>query len=227
MEWIARGIEQFQRNVYPERRDLFESLANGQSPQVLFITCSDSRVDPNLITQAQPGEIFHLRNAGNIVPTYGEGGGCGEAATIEYALSALGIRNVVVCGHTDCGAMTALLHPKKVEDLPAVSGWLKHSESARRIALAHASADEASRKKMVIEQNVLAQLVHLQTHPAAAALLASGELNLFGWVYEIATGRVLAYSPESKRFEPLHCEFRAVPGLVTCVPEFAVANQAR
>jgi carbonic anhydrase len=223
MDWIARGIEQFQRNVYPEHRDLFESLANGQSPQVLFITCSDSRVDPNLITQAQPGEIFHLRNAGNIVPTYNDGGGA-EAATIEYALNALGIRNIVVCGHTDCGAMTALMYPNKVADLPAVSGWLKHSESARRIALAHSAPDEASRKKMVIEQNVLAQLVHLQTHPAAAALLAAGQLNLFGWVYEIASGRVLAFSPDSKRFEPLRCDFRALPGLVTCVPEIAAVT---
>jgi carbonic anhydrase len=223
MDWIARGIERFQRNVYPERRDLFESLANTQSPQVLFITCSDSRVDPNLITQAQPGEIFHLRNAGNIVPTYNDGNGA-EAATVEYALNALGIRNIVVCGHTDCGAMTALLYPKRVEDLPAVSGWLKHSESARRIALAHSAPDEAARKKMVIEQNVLAQLVHLQTHPAAAALLAAGQLNLFGWVYEIASGRVMAFSPESKQFEPLHCEFRAVPGIVTCVPHFTAAT---
>ena len=221
MEWIARGIDHFQRNVFPARRDLFEALANGQNPQVLFVTCSDSRVDPNMLTHAEPGELFHLRNAGNIIPAYGDGYGA-EAATIEYALNALGIRNIVVCGHTDCGAMKGLLHPEKLGDLPAVTGWLKNSESARRIALSsHAGHDESSRMRALIEQNVLAQLVHLQTHPSVAALLATRELNLYGWVYEIATGRVMAYSPDVRRFEAVHAEqFKPGEGMVACVPEF-------
>jgi carbonic anhydrase len=212
MQWIAKGIEQFQHNVYPARRDLFEALANGQNPEVLFITCSDSRVDPNMITQAGPGELFHLRNAGNIVPTYSDGQGA-EASTIEYALSALGIRNIVVCGHTDCGAMKALLHPEKVDGLPAVANWLKHAESARRIvASSDAYPDERSRVRALIEQNVLAQLLHLQTHPVVATRLAAGELSLFGWVYEIATGHVHAFNSDTRRFEPLRHDFSAVPG---------------
>jgi carbonic anhydrase len=212
MQWIAKGIEQFQHNVYPARRDLFEALANGQNPEVLFITCADSRVDPNLITQAPPGQLFHLRNAGNIVPSYQDGQGA-EACTIEYAVSALGIRNIVVCGHTDCGAMKALLHPEAVAGLPAVARWLKHAESARRIVEENNGyVDERSRVRALIEQNVLAQLLHLQTHPAVATRLAAGEMSLFGWVYEIATGKVHAFNADTRRFEPLRHDFNAVPG---------------
>jgi carbonic anhydrase len=212
MDWLAKGIENFQRSVFPNQRDLFESLAQGQTPQVLFITCSDSRVDPNLITGSKPGELFHLRNAGNIVPPYGDGRSA-EAATIEYAVQALGIRNIVVCGHTDCGAMKGLLHPEKVADLEAVSGWLRHSESARRVVItAHADKDETTRIRALIEQNVLAQLLHLQTHPAVAARLAAREMSLFGWVYDIGTGGVCTYRSQSAKFETLRSE---VPSVLT------------
>jgi carbonic anhydrase len=214
MEWITKGVEQFQSNVFPGEQLLFESLAKQQNPQVLFITCADSRICPNLITQARPGQIFHLRNAGNIVPAYGTGHGA-EAATIEYAVSALGIPNIIVCGHSDCGAMKGLLHPEAVKSMPAVGQWLQQCEAARRVAV-QGGGPEHDQLHRLIEQNVLAQLLNLQTHPSVAARLASGQTHLFGWVYEIGTGSILSYRPESRRFEPMCQDLNAVPGLFSC-----------
>ena len=132
MQKLIDGLHDFQRNVFGHRREFFERLAHGQSPEVLFITCSDSRINPNLITQTQPGELFIIRNAGNIVPPHGPIPG-GEAATIEFAVSGLGVKDIVVCGHSHCGAMQALLDPSKVASMPCVSGWLVHGEATRRI----------------------------------------------------------------------------------------------
>lgn len=128
MEKLIRGIHEFQSTHFSPQRELFQRLAGGQRPDALFITCSDSRIDPSLLTQTKPGELFILRNAGNIVPPYGAANG-GEGATIEYAIRALGIRDIIVCGHTHCGAMQGLLQPEALEDLPAVRSWLSHAEA--------------------------------------------------------------------------------------------------
>src|SRR5215467_14181255 len=129
---LVAGVHQFQNNVFANQRKFFERLAKTQSPPGLFITCSDSRVNPNLITQTEPGELFILRNAGNIVPPYGAAAG-GEGATIEYAVSVLRVRHVILCGHSHCGAMHALLHSDKARDLPAVRAWFAQAEATRRI----------------------------------------------------------------------------------------------
>src|SRR5947209_1011259 len=113
MQKLVEGVHHFQANIFSPQRELFERLADGQSPVALFITCSDSRINPNLLTQTEPGELFILRNAGNLVPPYGAGPG-GEAATVEFATAALGIRDIIVCGHSHCGAMRALLAPAKL-----------------------------------------------------------------------------------------------------------------
>src|SRR5271163_1249151 len=131
MQKLIQGIHQFQGNGFLPLQGLFEKLAKGQNPETLFITCSDSRIDPNLLTQAKPGDLFILRNAGNIIPPHGAGGG-GEAATIEFAAAALGVKDIIVCGHSHCGAMRGLLHPEELRDLPTVSAWLSHAEATRR-----------------------------------------------------------------------------------------------
>ena len=132
MKELFSGVHQFHSQVFQRERDFFDKLVAGQSPSTLFVTCSDSRVDPNLITQSGPGELFVLRNAGNIVPPYGASNG-GESATIEYAVAALGVRDIVICGHSRCGAVNALLHPEKAAGMPLVSAWLNHAETTRRI----------------------------------------------------------------------------------------------
>jgi carbonic anhydrase len=200
VEKLVRGIHQFHSNYFDPRREVFARLAEGQRPEALFISCSDSRISPTVLTQSQPGDIFILRNAGNIVPPYGASSG-GEAATIEYAILGLGVKDIIVCGHSHCGAMKALLHPEDVADLPAMSSWLGHAEATRRIIHEnYQHLDDAARHKAAIEENVLVQLENLRTHPAVAVRLARGELHLHGWVYKIDTGQVFTYDPALGQF---------------------------
>jgi len=203
MKRLIQGLMRFQREVFPVKQQLFKSLAESQNPHSLFITCADSRVVPDLITQAAPGDLFICRNAGNIVPPYGLTNG-GVTATIEYAVVALGIKNIILCGHSDCGAMRAVLYPERVKDLPTVASWLGHAECARRVvAENHANLTDEDALRVVTEENVVAQLDHLRTHPSVAVRLARGEINLYGWVYEIHTGQMTAYDVEEGRFLPL------------------------
>ncbi|TKB75287.1 MAG: carbonic anhydrase [Nitrospira sp.] len=197
MEKLVEGVKKFQTEVFRAKRELFSRLSESQAPRALFITCSDSRIDPTLLTQAEPGELFILRNAGNIVPSYGETMG-GSTATIEYAVALLGVKHVIVCGHTDCGVMSALLHPESVEDLPAVKNWMIQAETTRRIVRDN-YADLKGEELLVttIQENVRIQLDHLRTHPAVAVRLRRGTLALHGWVYSIPTGDIWAYD-ESK-----------------------------
>jgi carbonic anhydrase len=203
MEKVISGLAKFQGEVFPQHRDLFERLASGQSPETLFITCSDSRIDPCMLTHTKPGDIFICRNAGNIVPAYGDVIG-GVSATIEYAVLALGVKDIILCGHSDCGAMRALLNPQSVAHLPAVSAWLRYGESARFVVQEnHSHLSGADLLDAMIEQNVQAQLDNLRTHPAVSARLAKGQLNLHGWVYNIGTGEVKVFDQAQARFVSL------------------------
>jgi carbonic anhydrase len=207
MQKLVEGLHQFKESVFSQQQQLFEELVDGQSPLALFITCSDSRIDPNLLTQTAPGELFILRNAGNIVPPYGAVDG-GEAATIEYAVSVLKVRDIVVCGHSHCGAMGGLLHPESVASLPAVRSWLRHAEATRRIITENYQhiQDDAPRLTATVEENVLVQVEHLRTHPAVAAALSRKKLSLHGWVYKFETGQVFSYHPLSGQFIPIDRE---------------------
>ena len=159
---------------------------------------------PDLVTQSEPGDLFVLRNAGNLVPPHGAAPDSGEAATIEYAVTALKIRDVIVCGHTLCGAMQALLHPETLADLPQMRRWLGHAEATRQIIAANYQAiPEESRWKAAVEENVLVQLENLRTHPCVAAGLAAGTLKLHGWVFKLEAGQVFAYDPDQGQFLPL------------------------
>jgi len=204
MEKLVQGIHAFQAHIFRARHELFERLTTGQNPQALFITCSDSRVMPDLITQAEPGDLFVLRNAGNLIPSHGAAPDSGEAATIEYAVKSLQIRDVIVCGHTRCGAMQALLQPDALADMPRMRDWLGHAEATREIiAGSYRVADAESRWKATVEENVLVQLENLRTHPAVAAALSRGEVKLHGWVYKLETGEVFAYDPVRGQFVPM------------------------
>ena len=203
MQKLVEGIHHFQANVFLPQRELFERLAHGQQPDALFITCSDSRINPNLLTHTDPGDLFILRNAGNILPPAGAANG-GEGATIEFAVAALGVRDVIVCGHSHCGAMNGLLHPEGLKDLPAMRAWLGHAAATAQIMkekYPHLAGDALL--TATIEENVLVQLENLRTHPTVAARLARGALNLHGWVYKIETGEVFAYDPHRGQFVPV------------------------
>jgi carbonic anhydrase len=202
MQHLIAGVKKFQRDVFPQHRELFHKLAGGQSPEVLVISCSDSRVDFNLLTQARPGRIFELRNAGNVVPPFGEFVG-GVTATIEFAVVALGVSNIIICGHSGCGAMTGLLAPESIRNMPNVQKWLRNADPVRE-ALANTGAlagpDALAR---AVEANIIVQLGHLKTHPCVAEALAAGRLELHGWVYDIASGDVQAYDEKWRQFAPL------------------------
>ncbi|TJZ76137.1 carbonic anhydrase [Chitiniphilus eburneus] len=203
MKKLFEGAQRFRTHTHPYRHQLFRTLAQGQQPEVLFITCSDSRIDPNLLTHTEPGDLFVLRNAGNIVPPHGSGG-CGEQATIDYAVMALGVAHIVVCGHTDCGAMKALFDPASLEGLPTVGRWLAYAEATRSVV--HCMCHELPATEQLeeaVRQNVRVQLNHLRTIPSVNARLAQGRLQLHGWVYDIARGDVLVLDEASGLFSSL------------------------
>ena len=204
MQKLVDGIHQFQQNIFRSQQGLFRQLVEGQQPMALFITCSDSRIDPSLLTQTAPGELFIMRNAGNIVPPYGAVNG-GEAATIEYAVSVLNVKDIIVCGHSHCGAMSGLLNPETIAELPAVRLWLDHAEATARIIkenYQHITEPQA-RVTATVEENVLVQLENLRTHPSVAAALGRQGLKLHAWVYKFETGQVFGYEPKTGQYVPI------------------------
>jgi carbonic anhydrase len=202
---LIAGVRRFRSQFYPKRQELFEELAEGQAPHTLFITCADSRVSPEMITQSEPGDLFVCRNIGNIVPAYGEMMG-GVSAVVEYACEALGVGTIVVCGHSDCGAMKALLAPDSpnLKRMPTVTSWLRNAEAARTvIEVTRPDLDPAEKVQALVEQNVRLQLAHLRTHPAVAARLAAGTLTLHGWVFGIDEGTVGVFDANERALVPI------------------------
>lgn len=203
MPGFAAGVIRFQNEVYPENKELFEKLSEGQSPEALFITCSDSRIETAMITQTGPGELFICRNAGNIVPPHVTQGG-GMTASIEFAVAVLNVPHIVICGHSDCGAMKGALNPEGLDELPHVREWLGFARAAVEFVKETASdKSDTERMRMLLEQNVKLQLQHLRTHPSVATRLAKGDLSLHGWIYDIKTGGVCALDDERDTFVPV------------------------
>ncbi|NWN91305.1 carbonic anhydrase [Marinobacter adhaerens] len=205
MDHIVRGVLNFRKNVYPEHKDLFGALADKQNPDVLFVTCSDSRIDPNMVTGSHPGDLFICRNAGNVIPPHSNETGSMTAST-EYAVAVLGVRHIIVCGHTDCGAITGALDTPSLKGLPHVKEWLGHCRSAIEIVRERHGIpiDECLDIKYLneaIEENVLQQVQHLRTHPVVAAKLATGKIEIHGWVYDIKSGSILCCGRDSLQFK--------------------------
>ncbi|HEY6558584.1 MAG TPA: carbonic anhydrase [Polyangiaceae bacterium] len=200
MEKLVKGIHSFRNGYFASHRQLFEQLAtSGQNPETLFITCSDSRVVPNLITDAAPGELFIIRNVGNVVPRTDLIGG--TAAAIQYAVEVLKVENVIICGHTQCGAMQAILSPEGLEKLAYVKRWLAQTDRVRQvIEERYAHLDAAARVAAAVQENVLTQLENLREYPFIAERLESNSLRISGWVFDISNGNIWDYDPESSEF---------------------------
>lgn len=207
---LLDGIHRFQSGVFGTQQALFSRLSKGQDPDALFITCSDSRINPNLVTQTEPGDLFIIRNAGNIIPAYGQFHG-GEAATIEYAVEVLGVQDIIICGHTHCGAMKSILDPTGLADLPAVKGWLTHADATRRIMrTVYKDLEGDEMLETCVEENVLVQIENLRTHPSVLAALTRSKMTLHAWVYEIETGGVDAFDTDTGQFVPVSQAGRGV-----------------
>jgi carbonic anhydrase len=200
---IREGVRRFRTVVFPEKQALYESLAEKQIPYALFLTCGDSRIEPSLLTGTDPGQIFVERTPGNIVPVYDNTVSVGVSASIEYAVAILGVQDLIVCGHSACGAMKGLLHPELLDEIPATARWLKYAQPA--VELLHKDypgMGDADRLKILTQLNVVEQMAHLHTHPAVEARFKAETLGIHGWFYEIHTGRVDAYNTATGKFEP-------------------------
>jgi len=200
MQKLVKGIHSFQRGFFASHRELFKQLAEtGQQPETLFITCSDSRVDPNLITNSQPGELFIVRNVGNVVPTRDLPGG--TAAAIQYAVEVLNVQNIILCGHTQCGALKAILDPESVTHLEYVSRWVKSTISVKNvIEQKYAHLEGEAKLTAAIQENVLAQIEHLREYPFVAERMDAGKLHVNGWIFDVGRGEVFDYDPEYGEF---------------------------
>jgi len=203
MDRLIEGHKKFLTDVFPGRRGQFHLLAESQTPEWLFITCSDSRVLPDLFLGTGPGDLFITRNAGNVVPITGHDvDGC--TATIEYAVEVLRVPHAILCGHSDCGAMKAALDRKGLDKLPKASRWLNHVEAAwsHRQPLNPVDGEHAELASL-IRGNVVAQLLNLKAQPSVARAAAEGRLTVHGWYYDILSGRIEQYDEGLRRFLPL------------------------
>jgi carbonic anhydrase len=202
IEPLIQGHKRFHSDVFPSKRDHFHLLAEMQAPKYLFITCSDSRIVPDLILQTEPGDLFITRNAGNVVPV--AGGVDGVTATIEYAVEVLKVQHAILCGHSDCGALKAALNRKGLENLPKASRWLLHVEGA----FSHSQPPrpeegEHAQLAAIIRGNVVAQLGNLAAQPSVARAIANGQLQIHGWYYDILSGQIEQYDEQQRKFLPL------------------------
>lgn len=203
MQKLLEGIVQFKRSDFEAHKELFKQLGSQQTPHTLFISCSDSRVDPTLITGTLPGELFIVRNIANVVPPYREAEEfLSTTAAIEYAVNALEVEQIIVCGHSNCGGCSAALHPENVKHaLPHTKKWLELTEPVTKRVRAEFSSEEPAAREWMMEQfNVIEQLKHLLTYPYIKERVQSGNLSLGGWYYIIETGEVFIYDKEQATF---------------------------
>jgi len=207
MQRLIEGVHKFRREEFGRYRELFARLSReGQNPHTLFITCSDSRVLAELVTQSQPGDLFVVKNAGNIVPPAAVTGSTNStAAAIEYAVHVLGVADIVVCGHTQCGAMTALLNGlPDPSAMPHASAWLEVAAPVREIVQReYKHLNPTDRVTAAAAENVLLALENLRGYPVVAERLNAGKLCLHGWCFKIDTAEMFAYDPVTGQFQPL------------------------
>lgn len=204
MKKLLKGIHTFQESYFKKEEDFFRRLSKKQTPEVLFITCSDSRVDPNLVTQSRPGDLFIVRNVGNIIPPYEAIRDKNSvAAAIEFAVLELKVSDIIVCGHSNCGAMLALCKDEKeLVNMPHLRDWLKLAEPVKNIVSKYCQhVQSEARQKITEEENVLCQLHNIQTYPFVKKALSDGSTHLHGWYYDIETGNIYCYNLSEDGFE--------------------------
>lgn len=206
MEKLYKGIHEFRESYFVKEEDFFKGLSHTQKPEVLFITCSDSRVDPTLVTQSRPGELFIVRNVGNIIPPYDAIKDKNSVvAAIEFAVLVLKVKDIILCGHSNCGAMDALyLEDKELDNMPHLRDWLKISSPIKKmVGTIYPDLSVESRKRKTEEENVLFQLRNIETYPFVIKALDDGVLHIHGWHYDIGSGEVCSYNPAKDAFEPI------------------------
>lgn len=206
MDKLYKGIRGFREEYFKKEEEFFKRLSKGQKPEVLFVTCADSRVDPALVTQSRPGDLFIVRNVGNIIPPYDALKDKNSvAAAIEFAVLYLKVNDIIICGHSDCGAIEALYkNDSEMEEMPHLRDWLKIMQPVKNSIdnLNPEDSRDDLRHKTETE-NILAQIENIQTYPFVAQALKQHALYLHGWYYNLATGYMYAYNPNTGRFEKI------------------------
>lgn len=201
MKKLIKGLHKFQTKVFPIKKDFFQELVKGQKPEALFITCSDSRINPNLMTSADPGELFILRNAGNIIPSYGQG--LSEEATIEFAVSELKVKNIILCGHSHCGALQAAINLKKINHLSSLHEWVQKNiePTLELVKKNYQDLDKLAFMSVLIQEHVLKQIENLKTHPVVKEAIARNKLAIHAWIYQFETGEIDSYDLDEGQFK--------------------------
>jgi carbonic anhydrase len=203
MNPFVNGYKKFRAEVYAPQIKKYQNMAKSQAPKTLFITCADSRVVPSVFTQTAEGDLFQCRVVGNLIPAHGNNAG-GVTSAIEYAVMVLNVNHIIVCGHSDCGAMRAFSHPEKLEGLKAVRSWIEHADSAITMSREHHGHLHGDAFVAALaKENVVSQLQHLHTHPCVATRLRRGTLETYGWYYDIGEGTIEQYDPATQTFLPL------------------------
>jgi len=206
VERLYKGIHKFQSSHFKRKEEFFRRLSTHQKPEVLFITCADSRVDPNLVTQSSPGDLFIVRNVGNLVPPHNAIRDKNSvAAAIEFAVLGLKVTDIIVCGHSNCGAMQ-LLHSNDDTflEMPHLKEWVRIAEPVKRIVdRFYQGVSDEMKARVTEKENVLMQIRNIETYPFVEKALEAGTLKLHGWYYDIGTGRIFSYNPENDEFEAI------------------------
>ncbi len=204
MEELFRGARQFVRSGFKEHEDLYTSLELEQRPHTLFISCSDSRIVPNLLTKSRPGDLFIIRNIANVVPYYRKSEEfLATTSAVEYAVKVLEVANIVVCGHSNCGGCKALYAEETLlSQIPQTRRWLELAEPVKR-RIAQSSGGVSPSMRQVAEENVILQIEHLHTYPYISDRYTRGEINILGWYYEIGSGDIYNLNHRSNVFEKI------------------------
>lgn len=204
MENLIKGILNFREGDFDAHKELFKELKEEQKPHTLFISCSDSRVDPNMITGSLPGELFIIRNIANIVPPFRDTHDyVATTSAIEYAVLSLNVENIIVCGHSNCGGCAACLKPEEfLEELPHTKKWLELCHPVRDRVLRDISENEYEKREWLMEQaNVVEQIKHLLSYPYIRERVKSGKMKISGWHYIIETGEIFIYDKDKGEFK--------------------------
>ena len=202
MKKLIKGLHKFQKEVFSIQKNFFQNLAKGQTPEILFITCSDSRINPHLVTSADPGDLFILRNAGNIIPPYSNNTN-GEAATIEFAVGQLKVKDIIICGHSYCGAIEATFNLDKIKNQPILKSWLENNilPTLNLVNKNYQTLDRESLLDILLQEHVLQQIENLKTYPIINQAIAENKLSLHAWIYKFEEGDIYSYNSQEGQFE--------------------------
>lgn len=201
MKKLIKGLHKFQTEVFPIQKDFFQELTKGQAPEILFVTCSDSRINPHLVTSADPGDLFIIRNAGNIIPAFPAQGG--EIATIEFAVCELKVEHIIICGHSHCGAIEAAFNLDVLMNQPHVRTWIGNNivPTLDFVHQNYQELDQMTEANILLQEHVLKQIENIKTHSVVMQEITDRSVTLHAWIYAFEKGDIFSFNQQEGQFE--------------------------